>query len=377
MMIIPKHYSPSLTHPLTRDPKDHSRNQSFFVNHLLQTELFALPLQQSALKNEVRRQISHESLSLKAFKAIFPLASQMFAPKEEKRFIFELIRQIAEHPQEEFGGRCLWVQTYGDFNKAQKDLRLKGWDGKTPLYVEDSRCGTTFDVLKATFFGLPKTEYRNGVLHIITNVKVELIDTPLGSLTLKKAIAHFKKAWANIERNAIALKTTNSPAIYTYGFGLQGNRNFLGHGYWVIQYLDESSTIKYRIFQSFLSECNLKGFLDQKQKPLSHKKFMLFCEGIQKCLLADLWTEELETIFIHNFGTASGLKIGDKNFSRDSFSMISGKRTWTDVVEQFQKFEDFSSQQGFPKIQTYQQKKTHIPLTPFANLNSCPHPSAL
>jgi hypothetical protein len=84
---------------------------------------------------------------------------------------------------------------------------------------------------------------------------------------------------------------------------------------------------------------------------------MLFCQNIQKCLLSDLWTEELETIFSHYFGAASSLKPGSKNFSRDYFSMIWGMRTWTDVIEQFQKFEEFSNHPEFPHIKTYRRKK--------------------
>jgi hypothetical protein len=279
-MNITNHNSLSLIPTLRRDQKNHSRNQSLFMNHLLQKEFFCLPLQQRELKNEVVRQISHESLSLRAFKAIFPLTTQMFPPKEEKRFIFELIRQIAENPDEEFGGRCLWMQTHGDFIRVQKDFRLKGWDGKKSLYVEDSQCGTTFEVLKSTLFGLGKSEERNGLWHVIEALKVNEIHIPFSSVPLKKAVAQFEKAWTGIERNAVTLKTVNSNAIYAYGMSLQGNRQFPGHGYWVIQYLDENGAVKYRIFQSFLCEYNLKDFLHQNQEPLSHQEWMLFCQNI-------------------------------------------------------------------------------------------------
>lgn len=360
-MNIQNHNSYSLAAPLRIDHKNHSRNQAFMMNRLLQTALFIFPLQQSALKNEVHRQISHESLSLKAFKAIFPLATQMFTSREENRIIFELIRQIAENPCEEFGGRCLWIQNHGDFAQGEKDLRMKGWDGKKSLYLEDSRCQTTFDVLKSTLFGLAKSEVCNGVWHIISPLKVDEIYIPLSLVTQRKANTLLKKCWKNIEQNAAALIEKTSTAIYTYGYSLQGNRQFTGHGFWVIQYLDENASVKYRIFQSFLSEYNLKDFLHQKKEPLSHSEFMLFCEGIQKCLLADLWTEENEAHFIHYFGGASGLVIGSKNFCRDTFSMIWSIRTWADVIEQFQKFEEFRSAPGFPNITTYQQKKRTSP----------------
>lgn len=327
-----------------RNPDQHFSNQKrLCIDHLIKTEFFIHGLQQRILQNEISRQVSNESLSIKAFKVIYPLTSQIFDSSVHKQWTFELIRQIAENPHEEFGGRCLYSQFRGDFANLAKQMRLSRWPENLAMSIENTQCGATHDVLKITLFGIDELTINK--LHIF-----------FSSTSMKSAIAHFKKAWKAIEQNAAALKIKNSPDIYAYGFSLEGKSQFPGHGYWVVQYLDENGKIRYRFFQSFLFEEDLKGYLDKKLKPLTHAEFKDFFEGIQKCFLAELWTEELENIFFHHFGSISGLKVGNVNDCRKTFHILWGKRNFSDVVTQFQKFEEFRCQPGFPKIQTYQRK---------------------
>lgn len=242
---------------------------------------------------------------------------------EKLDFVFGLFRQFAENPSEEICGRFYWTYYEGRY--------LKEYKGKK-CFLDITRCMVTRYALISSIFGIG-----NKKLHLL---KINL-----------KNKALFEEAWRKIQENSSFLKMQPTHFI-AYSFGINGTDAFPGHAFLIIQYLNKQGELEYRLFQSYIREYCLSEYLRKNNNIFNSKNFALFLEGLQECLLADIWTHPLEMFYVKYFNVKKGFRIGDVNPCHDAeFTMEWGVGSLVDILIQNIKFQVFKSSPEFPKIE--------------------------
>lgn len=311
-------------------------NNQALMNHLLQREFFTYSMQQTQWKKQVQVLVSQNSLSCKAFRAVFPQLAEMTKPNDKSNLIFQLFKHCAENPSEEIGGRLFWSEFEGDYPYRYRDEKV---------FLDDSMCGVTIEALISAFFG---------------NYKARKLQQ-LGFKVINKT--ELEKAWLTIEKNSKLLPAEPSSRFFVYSFCMTppsklATSTYYGpshsHGFLVIQYLDKQGKAQYRFFQSYLRKFCLKDYLDKNSNGLNHQEFMLFLEGLQECLLSDKWTDALEKFYTKHFNTKSGFAIGDTNPCKEGgFGIEWDIASVDDILMQMKKFESYRESPHFPEIEAW------------------------
>jgi len=240
-------------------------------------------------------------------------------------FVFELFQKFAEHPSEEICPRFFWSERKGchpDFYEADK------------YYLNITRCGVTTDVLMSSIFGIGDLRKVQRILYTTENED------------------DLRKAWLQIETNAQLLTKTASTTFFAYLFAIDHKDSFPGHGFIVIQYLDEQE-IRYRIFQSYIGKFCLKEYLKKNNNTIDSDEFKIFLTGLQECLLSDKWTNELELFYTKYFNLerAFAVSVGKANPCKRQFILEWGAGTIEEVLLQIKEFESFKKFPSFPKFE--------------------------
>lgn len=294
-----------------------------FISHLLQLDLFAYPIQQKHLKRGIKVLISQQSLPFQAFHTIFPQIVEITKQKDKLDLVFELFRQFAENPSGEICGRFYWIY--------YKEKHLEDYKAKK-CFLDITRCMVTRDALVSSIFGIDSLKLQRLTFDIKNKNTLE-------------------NAWLKIQKNSSLLKFQPDNFI-AYSFGISAARAFPGHAFLIIQYLNKQGELEYRIFQSYLGEFCLKGYLEKHNNIFSSEEFILFLEGLQECLLADKWTHSLEMFYVKYFNVKKGFTIGDVNPCKaGDFGIEWGIGCLVDILIQKKKFEVFKTSPEFPKIE--------------------------
>ena len=163
--------------------------------------------------------------------------------------IFRLFEQFALNPLEELFSRNLY---YGSKVLPTKKIYVIG-DKSCMVSI----CGVTYrGIMKALF---NETKLNTTGAHSLSDV---------------------------IQRNAEALHKKSASDFFAYGFELNDTqlncgRLFGGHGFVVIQYLDDHQNERYRFYQSYIMSYSLQEYLGKGKNDFSREEFQIFLDQLK------------------------------------------------------------------------------------------------
>lgn len=208
--------------------------------------------------------------------------------------------------------------------------------------------GQRIDCLVSSWFDNPTQEkitqianhikltcYRSEASAIACNaIQIGLLAV-LAGIKLEKHVKHpFRQNESNqllqsIEQNANALnQPENQNRFVTYGIDLYGSECdetkdlFRGHAFTLVQYFENGAGVRYRLFQSYLGECeyslnNCIALEKEKHQPdpdgsFSHEECLSLIESMEKLLATTIWSEQSDALYRELFGVSLPNLLGKK-----------------------------------------------------------------